>query len=137
MSVKSAERVTKPAMRVSREEPMSRKLSAMKVGTQKDKQTRVEILQAIAEKTGLKRVDVEAVFTEMAGLVKSHMKKRGSGEILVPKLGIKIRRVRRKPTKKRKMVSPLTGKEVVIPAKPARDDVKVLALKILKETVLA
>ncbi len=103
----------------------------------KDKQTRIEILQTISDSTGLKRVEVEAVFTEMAKLVKAHMKKQGSGEIMIPKMGLKIRKVRRKPTKKRVMVSPLTGKEVVIPPKPARDDIKLVALKGLKEALLA
>lgn len=111
--------------------------SALRVKAIKDKQTRVEILQHISNVTGLKRVEVEAVFTEMAKLIKAHMKKQGSGEIMVPKLGLKIRKVRRKPTKKRVMVSPLTGKEVVIPPKPARDDIKLIALKGLKESLLS
>jgi|GEM_PF-5094643 nucleoid DNA-binding protein len=102
----------------------------------KERQTRVEILQTISDRTGLKRVEVELVFTELADMVKSHMSKKGSGEIMIPKLGLKIRKVRRKPTKKRKMVSPLTGDEVVIPSKPARDDIKLVALKSLKESVL-
>lgn len=113
------------------------KLSALRVKPMKDKQTRMEILQTISDITNLKRVEVEAVFTEFAKLVKSHMKKNGSGEIMIPKLGLKIRKVRRKPTKKRTMVSPLTGKEVVIPPKPARDDIKLIALKGLKESLLA
>lgn len=103
----------------------------------KDKQTRIEILQTISELTGLKRVEVESVFTELAKLVKAHMKKQGSGEFMIPKMGLKILKVRRKPTKKRVMVSPLTGKEVVIPPKPARDDIKLIALKGLKEALLA
>ncbi len=110
---------------------------SLKVKAMKDKQTRVEILQHISDATGLKRVEVEAVFTEMAKLVKAHMKKQGSGEIMVPKLGLKIRKVRRKPTKKRVMVSPLTGVEVTIPPKPARDDIKLVALKGLKEALLS
>lgn len=112
------------------------KLSAIRVKPIKDKQTRMEILQTISDQTHLKRVEVEAVFTEFAKLVKAHMKKQGSGEIMIPKLGLKIRKVRRKPTKKRVMVSPLTGKEVIIPPKPARDDIKLIALKGLKEALL-
>jgi DNA-binding protein len=113
------------------------KLSALRVKAIKDKQTRVEILQHISNVTGLKRVEVEAVFTEMAKLVKAHMKKQGSGEVMIPKMGLKIRKVRRKPTKKRVMVSPLTGMEVTIPPKPARDDIKLIALKGLKESLIA
>lgn len=109
---------------------------ASKTKATKDKQTRVEILQQLSDRTGLKRVEVEAVFDEMAQIIKSHMKKQGSGEVLVPKLGLKIRKIRKKATKKRVMVSPLTGQEVVIPPKPVRDDVKVIALKPLKEAIL-
>lgn len=116
---------SKSASRIKAEKPI------------KDRQTRMEILQLISDKTGLKRVEVEAVFTEMAKIVKGHMKKQGSGEVMIPKLGLKIRKVRRKPTKKRTMVSPLTGQEVVIPPKPARDDIKLVALKGLKESLLA
>lgn len=119
------------------EENAESKLLASRTKAIKDKQTRIEILQTISDSTGLKRVEVEAVFTEMAKLVKAHMKKQGSGEIMIPKMGLKIRKVRRKPTKKRVMVSPLTGKEVVIPPKPARDDIKLVALKGLKESLLA
>lgn len=106
-----------------------------KVKVISSKQTRSEIYQNIAETTGLKRSEVESVFTVLSKLAKSHLKKRGSGEFMIPQMGIKLKRVRRNPTKKRKMVSPLTGMEVVIPAKPARDDIKVITLKTLKETV--
>lgn len=111
--------------------------AVLKIKAIKDRQTRMEILQEISDRVGLKRVDVEAVFTEMAKIIKAHMKKQGSGEIMIPKLGLKIRKVRRKPTKKRTMVSPLTGQEVVIPPKPARDDIKLVALKGLKESLLS
>lgn len=99
------------------------------------RQSRIEILQIIAEKTHLKRIEVEAVFNEMANLIEAHLKKQGSGEIILPKLGIKLRKVRRSATKARKMKSPLTGKEVEIHAKPEREEVKLVALKSLKEKV--
>lgn len=118
-------------------EELGESKSASRVKASKDRETRMQILQRISDETGLKRVEVEAVFTEFAKIVKSHMKKQGSGVVMVPKLGLKIRKVRRKPTKKRTMVSPLTGQEVVIPPKPARDDIKLVALKGLKEALLA
>lgn len=132
--------ITKRAKKSAQSQKMSAKQAVKKVldkvKAAKDKQSRIEILQTISDATNLKRVEVEAVFTEMAKLVKAHMRKQGSGEIMIPKLGLKIRKVRRKATKKRKMVSPLTGMEVEIPAKPARDDIKLIALKSLKETVI-
>lgn len=106
-----------------------------RVRVAKERQSRAEIFQHIAKATGIKRIDVEAVFDEMAKLIKSHLAKKGSGEIIIPKLGLKIRKVRRKATKQRTMISPLTGTEVVIPAKPARDDVKLVVLKPLKESI--
>lgn len=106
-----------------------------RVKAKKERQSRAEIFQHIAKVTGIKRIDVEAVFDEMAKLIRSHLAKKGSGEIIIPKLGLKIRKVRRKATKARTMISPLTGTEVVIPSKPARDDVKLVILKPLKEAI--
>jgi nucleoid DNA-binding protein len=106
-----------------------------KVITYKDKHTRVEILQIIAENTGLAKKQVEGVFDELNKLIGGHLKKRGSGEFIVPKTGIKIKRIKKKATKQRNMVSPLTGQEVTINAKPARLSVKLTALKALQELV--
>ena len=112
-----------------------------KVGNQKQllgrkKQTRIEILRSIADNTGLAKVQIESVFSALAVLLHAHMEKRGSGEFTVPAMSIKVRRVKKKATKSRTMVSPLTGQEVLIPGKPARMAVKLSALKPLKLAVL-
>lgn len=109
--------------------------AAPKVAVQKDKQTRIEILQTLAEQTNLSRVQVESLFDSLNAIIEGHMKKRGSGEFTIPKTGIKLRRIKKKATKARKMVSPLTGQEVTIAAKPARFTVKLSALKTLKEMI--
>lgn len=101
----------------------------------KEKQTRIEILRNLSDTTGLAKVQIEAVFEALTELMQAHMRKRGSGEFTIPMTGIKVRRVKKKATKARKMVSPLTGQEVVIPGKPARMAVKVSALKTLKAAV--
>jgi nucleoid DNA-binding protein len=101
----------------------------------RDKQTRIEILRSIAEQTGLAKVQIESVFEALTEHLLSHMRKKGSGEFTIPMTGIKIRRVKKKATKSRAMVSPLTGQEVVIPGKPARLAVKLTALKTLKSAV--
>lgn len=108
---------------------------AAKATVQKDKQTRIEILQSLAEQTKLTRVQVESVFDALNKVIEGHMKKRGSGEFTIPKTGIKLRRIKKKATKARRMVSPLTGQEVTIAAKPARFTVKLSALKTLKEMI--
>jgi hypothetical protein len=112
-----------------------------KVGNQKQllgrkKQTRIEILRSIAGNTGLPKVQIESVFSALTLLLHAHMQKRGSGEFTVPVVGIKVRRVKKKATKPRTMVSPLTGQEALIPGKPARLAVKLTALKPLKLAVL-
>jgi nucleoid DNA-binding protein len=106
-----------------------------KVKPIKARMSRNEIIQRIADETGLKRIDVDLVFDSLADLVKSHMKTRGSGEFMIPKIGLKIKRVRRKATKQRNMISPLTQQEVTIPSKPARWDIKLIALKSLKDAL--
>lgn len=101
----------------------------------REKQTRVEILRSIADTSGLTKSQVETVFDTLTELMLSHMRKKGSGEFTIPMTGIKVRRVKKKATKPRAMVSPLTGQQVEIPGKPARHAIKISALKTLKTAV--
>jgi len=100
------------------------------------KQTKTQIIAAIAETTGVAKKDVAAVFSTMGAMVEAHMKKNGSGEFTIPEVGVKIRRHKKPATKARKMISPFTGEEITVKAKPARNTVKLTALKGLKESVL-
>lgn len=97
------------------------------------KQTKTQIIREISENTGLTNQQVKVVLEELHDLAERHMKKRGSGEFIVPMLGVKIRRIRKKATKKRMGRNPFTGQEIMIPAKPARDVIKVTAMKAIKE----
>lgn len=109
--------------------------AAPKVKAIPEKQTKTQIVSQIAEETGLSKKDVNAVFQSLGQIVEGHMKKRGSGEITIPETGVKVRRQRKPATKSRKGVNPFTGEPMTIKAKPARNTVKVTALKALKETV--
>jgi len=100
-----------------------------------DKQTKTQIIASISEQTGLSKKEVSGVFGALAGLVDCHMRKKGSGEFTIPEVGVKIRRISKPATKARKMISPFTGEEITVKAKPARNVVKVNALKALKESV--
>ena len=111
----------------------SKKASTQKQILGKDKQTRIEILRSLSEMVDMPKVQIEAVFSALTELVHSHMRKKGSGEFTIPMVGIKVRRVKKKATKSRKMLSPLTGQEVVIAGKPTRMAVKISALKPLKQ----
>jgi len=112
------------------------KKSNTKQNLGKDKQTRIEILRTLSESTGLAKGEVESVFSSLTDMIIAHMRKKGSGEFTIPMTGIKVRRVKKKATKARKMVSPLTGQEVTIAGKPARHAIKISALKVLKEAVV-
>jgi len=97
--------------------------------------TKSETLNYIAEKTDLTRRDVGAVFDSLATLMKRDLKGRGGpGVYTVPGL-MKVKVVRKPATKARKGTNPFTGEEMMFKAKPARNVVKVLPLKGLKEMV--
>ena len=97
------------------------------------KQTKTQIITAIAEDTGLPRKDVAAVFTSMSSLITRHIQSRGSGEFTIPDTGVKIRKVKKPRTKARMGRNPATGESIKIAAKPATTVVKVSALKALKD----
>ncbi|MGD8743149.1 MAG: HU family DNA-binding protein [Granulosicoccaceae bacterium] len=100
----------------------------------KKPRTKTEILREIAENTGLTRKDVVAVFDEMSGMIKKDLGRRGPGVFTIPGLA-KIRVVRKPATKARKGTNPFTGEEMMFKAKPARNVVKLTALKALKDMV--
>ena len=46
-------------------------------------QTKSQIMTALAEKTGLAKKDVQAVFDELSGLIKKDLGKRGPGQFTI------------------------------------------------------
>ena len=97
--------------------------------------TKSETLNYIAEATELTRKDVGAVFDALSALIKRDLKGRGRpGVYTVPGL-MKVKVVRKPATRARKGTNPFTGEEMMFKAKPARNVVKVLPLKGLKEMV--
>jgi len=95
--------------------------------------TKSEIFSLIAEKTDLKKKDISAVFDAMAELMAKDLK-RGPGVFSVPGL-MKVKVVRKPAVPARKGINPFTGEETMFKAKPARNVVKVTALKALKDMV--
>jgi nucleoid DNA-binding protein len=94
--------------------------------------TKSEILSHISDKTGLKRKEVGAVFDELTTLIKRDLK--GVGLFNVVGL-MKVKVVHKPAQPARKGINPFTKEEVTFKAKPARNVVKVLALKGLKDMV--
>jgi nucleoid DNA-binding protein len=93
--------------------------------------TKVQLMTALAEATGVAKKDVVAVMDELGNVIERHIKKRGAGQFTL--LGLmKIRTVRKPATKARKGRNPFTGEEIMIAAKPARTAVRVTPLMALK-----
>ena len=96
--------------------------------------TKSEIYNALAEETGLTKKDVGAVFEAMAGLIKKDLSKKGPGVFNVAGL-LKLKVVRKPATKEREGINPFTQEPTIFKAKPARNVVKALPLKALKDMV--
>ncbi len=96
--------------------------------------TKAETYSYIADKAGLSKKQVSAVFEALGTLIKRDIRKSSPGTFNVPGL-MKIKVVRKPATKARKGINPFTGEEMVFKAKPARNVVKVLPLKGLKDMV--
>ncbi len=96
--------------------------------------TKSQIFNYISEATDLSRKDVANVFLILNNLATRHLAKKGAGEFTIPGLAKCV--VKHKPaTKARKGINPFTGEEMMFKAKPARNVVKIRALKKLKEMV--
>lgn len=96
--------------------------------------SKTETYREISDKTGLTRKQIDAVFDNMAGLIKKDLGKRGPGVFTIPGL-LKIKVVRKPATKARKGINPFTKEPTVFKAKPARNVVKAQPLKALKDMV--
>ncbi|OGT51757.1 MAG: DNA-binding protein [Gammaproteobacteria bacterium RIFCSPHIGHO2_12_FULL_42_13] len=78
------------------------------------------------------RKNISETFRALAQVMQSHLKKSGPGEFTVPGL-LKCKVIRKPATKARKGINPFTGEPTTFKAKPARNVIKIRALKALKE----
>ena len=129
---KAAVKKKAPAKRTAVKKTVPAKKSPSAVGS---KMTKMQVLTEIAEKTDLNRKQVNAVLDELETVIERHIKKRAVGEFTLPGL-LKIKRVKRPATKKRKGRNPATGEEITISAKPASIRVRVTPLKKLKDMAI-
>lgn len=98
----------------------------------KEKMKVSELMEHLAEESGVEKKQVKAVIEALSNVIKGSMVKKGCGEFTFPKL-FKMR-IKDIPAKKaRKGISPFTGEETVFKAKPASRKVKILPMKTLKE----
>jgi nucleoid DNA-binding protein len=95
---------------------------------------RTVVYTALAETTGLGKKEIAAVFSALSALIAKELGKKGPGQFVVPGL-LKLKVVRKPATKARSGTNPFTGAPMTIPAKPARNVIRALPLKALKEMV--
>lgn len=97
--------------------------------------SKTEVLNALSEKTGLGKKDVDKVLAGLSELIEENVGKRGPGVFNVPGL-MKIQRVHKPATKAGMRPNPFKpGEMMKVEAKPARNTVKVRPLKALKDMV--
>jgi nucleoid DNA-binding protein len=96
--------------------------------------TKSEVVLALAEKTELTKKQVSTLLEELAALVAKNIGKKGPGVFVIPGLA-KIKVIRKPATKARKGINPFTKEETIFKAKPARNVVKIQAVKAVKDMV--
>jgi len=95
---------------------------------------KTEIMAALTEATGLAKQQVAGVFDALAVLIAKNLSEDGPGVFTIPGLA-KIKVVRKPATEEREGINPFTKEETVFKAKPARNVVKIVPLKGLKDMV--
>lgn len=133
MAARKAPAKTAPAKRpAAKKAPASKAAPAKRVKAVKERYSKTQILNQIAEETELSKKDVTAVLDSLTDLIEAHIKKRACGQFVLPGL-LKIETKKKPARKARKGISPFTGEEIVFAAKPASTQVKIRPLKKLKE----
>jgi len=94
--------------------------------------TKSQMVSELASKTGMTKSQINDVFVSLQQIIESELK--GNRPTSIPGL-IKIEIRRKEATKARPGINPFTGEKITIKAKPAKNVVKVKALKGLKELV--
>ena len=112
--------------------PAKKAAPATSVKAIKERYSKTQILNEIAESTELSRKDVGAVLDSLTDIIEGHIKKRACGEFVMPGL-FKVVTVKKPARKARKGINPFNGEETVFAAKPASIAVKIRPLKKLKE----
>lgn len=96
--------------------------------------TKTEVLTALADSTGLTKQQVSGFFDELTNLIAANLKEGGPGVFNVPGM-LKVKVVRKEAKPEREGIDPFTKETRIFKAQPAKNVVKVSALKKLKDAV--
>ena len=96
--------------------------------------TKGELLTTIGDMVSLSKKEVGNVMDAFVSIIERHIKKGAIGHFIFPGV-LKLAVVRKPATKARPGTNPFTGEPTVFKAKPARNVVKIKALKKIKDMV--
>lgn len=97
--------------------------------------TKAEIYTTLAEKTKLTKKQVAGVFEAYADWTKKQLGKKGAGVVLLPGMA-KIKAVYKPATKASTKPNPFKpGEMMTVKPKPARTNIRIVALKAFKEVL--
>ena len=102
--------------------------------TKKKAMSKAEFMNALAEKSDLTKQQISALLDALGRLIAENLDSQGPGALTIPGL-MKIKVVRKPATEARKGINPFTKEETIFKAKPARNTVKIVPLKGLKDMV--
>jgi len=94
--------------------------------------TKTEIIAAMAESSGITKKQAGEALGALQAFATKSLKK--GGVFMIPGFA-KFKVVAKPATKARKGVNPFTGEEMMFKAKPASKGVKVMAMKVLKDSI--
>jgi nucleoid DNA-binding protein len=114
--------------------PKGTQMEPQETATVKKPMTKTEIVASLSKATDLTKQQVSGLFSELTNLIGRNLNEEGPGVITVPGL-MKVKVVRKPATEARKGLNPFTKEETIFKAKPARNVVKILPLKGLKDMV--
>jgi nucleoid DNA-binding protein len=96
--------------------------------------TKADVINSLSDKTGLGKKEITNVFSALGDLIAKELGKKGPGVFVLPGM-LKLKVVRKPATKAKQGVNPFTKEPMTIKAKPARNVVRAVPLKSLKELV--
>lgn len=103
-------------------------------GTSPKPRTKSEVYSVLAEGADLTPKQISSVFDAMAAMIEKDLGDQGPGVFTLPGL-MKIKVVRKPATEAREGINPFTREPTIFKAKPARNVVKIQALKVLRDMV--
>ena len=104
------------------------------VATPRKPMTKTEVVASLSDATDLTKQQVAGLLDELGKLIEKNVNEDGPGVFNIPGL-MKIKVVRKPATEERKGLNPFTKEETIFKAKPARNVVKIVPLKGLKDMV--